>query len=413
MPHFSFSRDIRYTLGEIKLRGYKSIEELTTSVKPGLNILIGKNGAGKSNFFEFLTAINSTLYSPEQIPYKSAELVFSSDTGSSFKFGISKLQLKNSDEDSLELPYRLFMEVDDQLVYDSTSEDLSMIAVNGSRIFTPRNLAALFRRLQIRYPGSRYIGFGYPDNVKGLSQPMSIDIPFEQEDFWYLIGTDALLLDDALNNFESALQKVYDNLGDLEDGTEDEKYAQIVSELNSESFLRYAQLDEQALENLKKFSPIQDVRINENMSFYKSDKHIVADNIRLDFLVNDNWLPWSHLSDGTKRLLILITEITLRPDSLILVEEPELGVHPHQFDLVMQFLKEQSRTQQIIVSTHSPKALDIFEEDELDRIMLASYDKRFGTKISHLNEQQIEKALGYMQEVGFLSDYWLLSDLES
>ena len=124
-------------------------------------------------------------------------------------------------------------------------------------------------------------------------------------------------------------------------------------------------------------------------------------------------MPWSQLSDGTKRLFYLITEITNWTGGLILVEEPELGIHPRQFHLLMQFLKEEAEEKQIIMSTHSPQALNFLEESELLHILITYYDQKKGTLIKHLSTSQISKAKKYMKEVGFLSDYWMLSDLES
>ena len=51
---------------EIELKGYKSIFNLKTELNPGLNILIGKNGAGKSNFLECLE-ISLALYDERAI----------------------------------------------------------------------------------------------------------------------------------------------------------------------------------------------------------------------------------------------------------------------------------------------------------------------------------------------------------
>jgi predicted ATP-dependent endonuclease of OLD family len=52
-------------------------------------------------------------------------------------------------------------------------------------------------------------------------------------------------------------------------------------------------------------------------------------------------------------------------NSIILVEEPELGIHPHQFHLVMEFLKEVSTRNQVIITTHSPRDLDLVSKSEL------------------------------------------------
>ena len=40
----------------LHLKGYKSIRDLSVDLKQGLNIIIGANGSGKTNFFAFLDA---------------------------------------------------------------------------------------------------------------------------------------------------------------------------------------------------------------------------------------------------------------------------------------------------------------------------------------------------------------------
>ena len=54
------------TIKNISISGYKSIRELTEFELRDLNIAVGANGAGKSNFvqvFHLLTATNTLLFS--------------------------------------------------------------------------------------------------------------------------------------------------------------------------------------------------------------------------------------------------------------------------------------------------------------------------------------------------------------
>jgi predicted ATPase len=184
--------------------------------------------------------------------------------------------------------------------------------------------------------------------------------------------------------------------------------------LNSfeEYFKNKIKIKQEVLENLKVFSPIQNCRFNENILIYENEINFIIENLKLEFYVNDSWLPWSQLSDGTKRLFYLITEITTKETGLILIEEPELGIHPHQFSLLMDFIKQESETKQILISTHSPKALDHLNKDELGNILIASYEKGKGTQVRNLSIEEKEHATKYMEDVGFLSDFWLYSDLE-
>jgi predicted ATP-dependent endonuclease of OLD family len=97
---------------------------------------------------------------------------------------------------------------------------------------------------------------------------------------------------------------------------------------------------------------------------------------------------------------------------IILIEEPELGIHPHQFDKLLNILREESETKQIIITSHSPQVLNKLDSSELDRIIIAytTNDKK-GTQLRHLNRDELIKAKQYIED-DFLSDYWLHSDLE-
>ena len=45
-------------INRIKIEGYKSIKKLDLELKP-INILIGSNGVGKSNFLSFFKLVNN------------------------------------------------------------------------------------------------------------------------------------------------------------------------------------------------------------------------------------------------------------------------------------------------------------------------------------------------------------------
>jgi predicted ATPase len=73
------------------------------------------------------------------------------------------------------------------------------------------------------------------------------------------------------------------------------------------------------------------------------------------------------LSDGTLRAIALITAL-LQPDelmpSIMLFDEPELGLHPIAIGLVADLLKSASEKRQVIVATQSPMLLrDYAPED--------------------------------------------------
>jgi len=74
------------------------------------------------------------------------------------------------------------------------------------------------------------------------------------------------------------------------------------------------------------------------------------------------------LSDGTLRFVLLTTLLSQPPDHLpkiIAIDEPELGLHPAALNLVVSLIRVASHHCQIIVATQSAALVDYFEPDEV------------------------------------------------
>jgi predicted ATPase len=74
----------------------------------------------------------------------------------------------------------------------------------------------------------------------------------------------------------------------------------------------------------------------------------------------------SQLSDGSLRFICLATAL-LQPDppSTIVIDEPELGLHPCAITLLASLLRSASRRMQVIVCTQSVPLVDEFTVDDL------------------------------------------------
>jgi predicted ATPase len=57
---------LRTMLEKIQIKGYKSIQEMNLKLTP-LNVLIGANGVGKSNFISFFKLLRWMLQNPGQL----------------------------------------------------------------------------------------------------------------------------------------------------------------------------------------------------------------------------------------------------------------------------------------------------------------------------------------------------------
>lgn len=82
------------------------------------------------------------------------------------------------------------------------------------------------------------------------------------------------------------------------------------------------------------------------------------------FLQEERWsVPATRLSDGTMRWLALIAVLLHpTPPPLVCIEEPELGLHPDLMPALARLLKQASERMQLVITTHSDGLVDAFTD---------------------------------------------------
>lgn len=82
------------------------------------------------------------------------------------------------------------------------------------------------------------------------------------------------------------------------------------------------------------------------------------------FLEEEQWLiPATRLSDGTVRWLALLSVLLHpNPPPLVCIEEPEIGLHPDLMPELARLLKAASGRMQLIVTTHSEALVNAFSD---------------------------------------------------
>ena len=89
----------------------------------------------------------------------------------------------------------------------------------------------------------------------------------------------------------------------------------------------------------------------------------------------------AHLtSDGSLRFFALVTRLNLPPQmlpSILLLDEPELGLHPAAVALVGGMIKALAEKKQVIVATQSPLLVDAFDLNEIVVVELRDGQTQF------------------------------------
>jgi predicted ATPase len=136
---------------------------------------------------------------------------------------------------------------------------------------------------------------------------------------------------------------------------------------------------------------------------------LAPDTIKLEWKHknSEQYFDASALSDGTLRFIALAT-LFLQPDrylpSAILVDEPELGLHPYAIETLTSMIRHASTKVQVIVSTQSSLLIDHFEPEDI----LVANRVDGGTQITRLNSADLnewltEYSLGQLWEKNELS----------
>jgi predicted ATPase len=90
--------------------------------------------------------------------------------------------------------------------------------------------------------------------------------------------------------------------------------------------------------------------------------------VRLEWRQKGSDFPFQpyQLSDGTIRFVCLATALLQpEPPAAIVIDEPELGLHPYAISILADMIKSASERTQVIVSTQSPTLLDYFEPEDV------------------------------------------------
>jgi predicted ATPase len=114
------------------------------------------------------------------------------------------------------------------------------------------------------------------------------------------------------------------------------------------------------------------------------------DTIKLEWKhkISGQYFGASSLSDGTLRfiaLAVLFLQPVSRRPPIILLDEPELGLHPYAIVLLASMIRQASVDIQVIVSTQSPLLLDNFDPQE---VLVASRVDG-GTKLTRLDPEPL------------------------
>ena len=341
-------------LDYITIRGFKSIASLKLPLRP-INVLIGPNGSGKSNFigvFSFLHAIREGQLRDYVTRAGGAERIlhFGSKTTKEIQFHLSFINGVNQYELTLS-------PTEDDGLYPS-SENTSFW--DKARFPRPYN-----HSLSAREQG-REAGISDP-NLSRTPEWVRMRLGG-----WRLYH----LHDTSSSSPMRKTAKVDDNAFLRHDAS------------NLAAFLYYLREKEEASYSLirrtiQRVAPFFD-------DFRLEPLRLKPDDIKLEWKHknSDQYFDVSSFSDGTLRFIALTTLFLQGKQhlpSVVLVDEPELGLHPYAITMLASLIRQASKDTQVIISTQSSLLLDHFDPDDV----LVANRAGSATEIARLEPAQL------------------------
>jgi predicted ATPase len=321
-------------LDYITIKGFKSIASVEKLPLRPINLLIGPNGSGKSNFvavFSFLQAIRQGHLKDYVATAGGAEKVlhFGSKTSKEIVCHVSFEGELNQ--------YKLEL---------SPTGDDGLVPSSEFVYFWDKGKHAK--------PYSRYLPPAHGGEA-GISDPRSgaiADYVRLRLESWRLYH----LHDTSSSSPMRKTARVDDNRFFRPDGSNLAAFLYYLQEKHFESYI----LIERTVQRVAPF-------FNE---FELKPLNLRPDDIKLEWRHkrSDQYFDASSLSDGTLRFIALAT-LFLQPKehlpSIILVDEPELGLHPYAVEILASLMRQASVNAQVIVSTQSSLLLDHFEPEDV------------------------------------------------
>jgi predicted ATPase len=314
-------------LKEIHIEGYKSIRSVQLKLNP-LNVLIGANGSGKSNFiscFKFLhLAVEQKLQQTvakaggaERLLYYGSKATLELNFLLDFSPNFYKVSFAPTEKD------RLIVETE-------------LVGFQEGHSSKPYWLNIKFFEVELSL---------YTQTIDGIGKYVKEKVESWRVYHFHDTSSSARI---KKNN------RINDNLFLREDGANLAAFLYAMQRQNLKHYERIVKTIQMVIPIFKDFLLRPMVENGEFIRLEWRDKN------------SDYIFDISDLSDGSLRFIAIVTML-LQPNrpALILLDEPEMGLHPFAIQVLAGLLKKMAHFSQVIVATQSVELVSEFEPEDI------------------------------------------------
>lgn len=375
----------------IRLTNFYSFKNTTINLNQDINVIVGINGSGKTNFLKAIRLLKTGVSGSElkelilekwggvdEIFFKGQDISeFKHSIGLEFIFDKNIIS-KYGYNFNHDICYKIVIIKSSGLNQYFINETIGTIEGykyldfnNGRGRIAERVNEEVFSQVKF----VKYIDYD--------PQELVLSKIFDSERYWPL---------DSLRKAISDLM-VYDYF----DTTPNSPIRKAMKATSGKKLLADGSNLPQILNTIKinhkkEFQRIVQLLNDVNENFKGFDFHFLGSGnfeLMLDENKLDSAIHVTNISDGTLRYLCLLS-ILYNPDrgKLICIDEPEVGLHPDMVLNITNAIKESSRNSTMLIATHSENILDAFEVEHV-RVFEKEGDN--STIVNSFKKEEFEK----------------------
>lgn len=320
-------------LDYLTVKGFRSIKSIEKLALCPINVLVGANGSGKSNFvgvFAFLRIL------------RAGKLVEYADASG----GAEKI---------LHFGSKVTNEIEIEISFGA--------GINGYHVAlspTAEDRLYVHHERCWYWDKQKYPSKPFDETLSGGGKEAAISKPQQRVPGWVQSRLDSWRIYHFHDTTESSPLKktgdVDDNRYFRPDASNLAAYLYLLQEQHTPEY-------QLIRKTVQRVAPFFD-------DFHLEPLRRNSKKIKLEWIhkSSDKYFDASSLSDGTLRFMCLAT-LFLQPfayrPSVILVDEPELGLHPYAITMLANLIKAAATETQIILATQSALLLDHFEPEDV------------------------------------------------
>ncbi len=367
------------TIKKLTIEGFKSIRKLDDFPLRDLNVLIGANGAGKSNFVGFFRLLREMIDQRLQVALATTE---------------------GGADACLYMGPKITQQFVGKLYFGKNGYEFTLVPSQDNRLVFLDETAVFFGDITDSHES---LGAGHleaklkdhKDDVGNWGAKRGVpSYVFEAVSSWVVYH----FHDTSLNAAVRRPRALNDNVALRQNAENLAPFLYRLQQMHSASYARIRDV-------VRLAAPFFD-------DFKLRPMPTSPDMIQLEWQQRDSDYPFraNQLSDGTLRFICMATAL-LQPSrpSTVLFDEPELGLHPYALTLLGNLFKQasvmygSSMPTQVIISTQSAPLLNEFAPEDIVVVERINGESKFRRLDSaHLSEWLEDYTLGELWQKNIL-----------